>query len=1312
VRVGKANGEDWLRLSEAAHALGVSLNTVRRWSDSGQLASYRSPGGHRRFRRTDVDKLIRGAATEHHDAASPALTAGHWERLRAPLSALAQVTTEAIGVTSCAFLVKTGEHEMSTIAEHTREGEARRAGATQTGPAEDFPAAAQVLRSGRRLVIADLNTTTLLAPAAAGRCLRRGHAAILALPLTLEGGVSAVMELSESRAPRTFTGANVTFAEFMARQASGISAGVAAGGSVSDQVVDSLALPLGPAPPERRPVGETGGAGNVLATALRLRDEVANLLEVYGGGGREEARDGVEADGASAAAESGGGAVARGIAGAAPPDPASMKSTALGAPSRYVPEWRRSPDAALGAMTRPGDDERLAGAALAALLEGAGLGACALHRIEGGVARLVASVGAVALVSGGGSPAANETPSKLDVAEPWQPKDFPAAAQAIAGRASIAVRGGEAFTPEAALRLFASDDIDEALLVPLVFDDAVLGILAVGARQGPLPPATPELAETTARLLAVTLGGGEAVRRLRRRNADLELVIEAGLEDTALLSTQEVLHAVSKRLSEVSHSPVADIYALEGETLRALVSYDGGHLDLEWEGVVVPLDRYPHSRRAVRTAEISIVAGLDDPGLTEEGRLSLEKWGYQAQLSMPLIAGGRVIGLAELSDYAPRDFSPELELIRGLGQVAAHALENASLFEQAERRSRVLDDLADLALLSSRTRDLDSLLGRIAERLLQALEAANCDVFRVCDEGLRCVASYDRSGLDEQQVGRLLDLEAYPALVSAINRRQVLIITGPDDPQLSDEEKRTYRDYGFASEVSVPLVVNDELYGFIDIYDTRGRDYAEYLPFLRSAAQSLAGAFENSRLIEQLSRRTGVLREIVDLGATISQARDLEEVLGVVAGRLRESIEAADCDIFALQGEQLRCLVSADLRGLDRSVVGHVLDIDKFPATALAVRSGEIMTVTSLDDPRLTRQEREDMDEWGFQSELCIPLVSGDRVIGLIDVFDTRPRDYGEYLDFLKSVGQMAAGAIENAQLVSELEKRNTALAELVDLGKVVSGAGGLDELVRAVGPRVVEVVGAQGCQVFRVEDGLLRCLATYDDGAYLDDYAPDAMPLELFPSTVDAMERREALVIQSPGDPRLSDYERDLYRESGSQSEVCVPLCTADAVVGLLDVYDDRPRDYAEHVDFLMSVGQIVAGAFANAILVERLEKANQRLSLLVDSGIELGGTLELSEVLQTVGGGGGAAPPPGRGGGGGGGGGRGGGAGAGRRRRRSGLRHLRRGGRSAALRRLRKSRRAGRGVRGHDVPARRSPARPRGSLERQGRRGPGPRR
>ena len=247
----------------------------------------------------------------------------------------------------------------------------------------------------------------------------------------------------------------------------------------------------------------------------------------------------------------------------------------------------------------------------------------------------------------------------------------------------------------------------------------------------------------------------------------------------------------------------------------------------------------------------------------------------------------------------------------------------------------------------------------------------------------------------------------------------------------------------------LPLVVNDELFGLLDVYDTRERDYAEFLSFLRSTAQTLAGAFESARLVDQLEQRGAVLRDIVELGAVAAQAHDPETVLTALAERLRDTIDAADCDIFTLQGDRLRCLVSADRNGLDTTVVGHVLDIDRFPATALAVHTGQPMTIASLDDPRLTDQERDDMAEYGFQSELCIPLVGGDRVIGLIDVFDTRPRDYGEYLDFLRSMGQTAAGAIENAMLLDKLERRNTALAELVELGRAASSAGGLDQLVR-----------------------------------------------------------------------------------------------------------------------------------------------------------------------------------------------------------------------------------------------------------------------
>lgn len=44
--------------SQAARYLGVSLATVRRWTDAGHIACYRTPGGQRRFSRDQLDEFV------------------------------------------------------------------------------------------------------------------------------------------------------------------------------------------------------------------------------------------------------------------------------------------------------------------------------------------------------------------------------------------------------------------------------------------------------------------------------------------------------------------------------------------------------------------------------------------------------------------------------------------------------------------------------------------------------------------------------------------------------------------------------------------------------------------------------------------------------------------------------------------------------------------------------------------------------------------------------------------------------------------------------------------------------------------------------------------------------------------------------------------------------------------------------------------------------------------------------------------------------------------------------------------------------
>ena len=64
-RVGGNPGggsSDWLTLGQAAIYLGVAQSTVRKWSDGGRLSAFYTPGGHRRFRRGDLDAFLAGSS--------------------------------------------------------------------------------------------------------------------------------------------------------------------------------------------------------------------------------------------------------------------------------------------------------------------------------------------------------------------------------------------------------------------------------------------------------------------------------------------------------------------------------------------------------------------------------------------------------------------------------------------------------------------------------------------------------------------------------------------------------------------------------------------------------------------------------------------------------------------------------------------------------------------------------------------------------------------------------------------------------------------------------------------------------------------------------------------------------------------------------------------------------------------------------------------------------------------------------------------------------------------------------------------------
>jgi excisionase family DNA binding protein len=57
-RRAPASEPDWLTLGQAAKFLGVAQSTIRKWSDQGRVPAFYTPGGHRRYRRRDLESFL------------------------------------------------------------------------------------------------------------------------------------------------------------------------------------------------------------------------------------------------------------------------------------------------------------------------------------------------------------------------------------------------------------------------------------------------------------------------------------------------------------------------------------------------------------------------------------------------------------------------------------------------------------------------------------------------------------------------------------------------------------------------------------------------------------------------------------------------------------------------------------------------------------------------------------------------------------------------------------------------------------------------------------------------------------------------------------------------------------------------------------------------------------------------------------------------------------------------------------------------------------------------------------------------------
>ncbi len=757
------------------------------------------------------------------------------------------------------------------------------------------------------------------------------------------------------------------------------------------------------------------------------------------------------------------------------------------------------------------------------------------------------------------------------------------------------------------------------LWVPVLTDDALVGVLELTCAEPRDLSAHAEVAEAFARLSAQACVAGGLRRSLERHEKALAELVVLSQQAAKTHDAEAFAQTLGERLMEAVNADCVDVWRVNAGAVRSIVTLTREGIEQESTDRTLDLAPYPSLRGAMAALEPLVFCDLRDPRLTEQELELYKSWGYASSVSVPMIAGGAVVGLIELYDDAERDWHKDLEFLTSVAQLVAGLFDNALLVHEVRQREALQHELVELAGALSSVDGTAAIAATAAEHLRRVTGVEDCDVW-LLDEGvMRCVVSLDSRGRDAAVEGKRFDLESFPSSAVVVATQEPLIAATLDDPRIADEERADFAEYGYRSLITLPLVAGVQTIGFIDLFDTKERDHEVLRDYLVSAARTIAGALTNAGLLEELRTRNSALRELVELGDSLSAADELPSLSRTVATRLREALSAEDCDIYRVDGDHMTCLASIDSRGWDGTEIGRTLPLADYPATVAALAANEPIVLGDLDHADLPEKETSAYRHWGYRSMVSMPLVVEGRPIGLIDVFDTRVRDFSERLDFIRSVGRLLSSAFEEAALLERLEESNRELRLLVSSSLDFSASLDHDAVLTAVAERLIEVTAADLCDVYRIDGDEIEILVSVG-GHWDEDPVGQRWKLADYRTFVKALaERRPVITRDILDDPDATEDERAEARRWGYRGTLDVPLLAHGECVGFLELDSREPHEFPEK-DLVMGLAQLAGQALANAQLYRQLDGNARRMTLMAESSLELASSLDLEQILQAT--------------------------------------------------------------------------------------------
>jgi phosphoserine phosphatase RsbU/P len=229
----------------------------------------------------------------------------------------------------------------------------------------------------------------------------------------------------------------------------------------------------------------------------------------------------------------------------------------------------------------------------------------------------------------------------------------------------------------------------------------------------------------------------------------------------------------------------------------------------------------------------------------------------------------------------------------------------------------------------------------------------------------------------------------------------------------------------------------------------------------------------------------------------------------------------------------------------------------------------------------------------GVRSELAVPLIVKNRVIGVIDIQSEQLNYFQpEHLHLLKLTASRIAQAIENARLYTRVSRQAQTLQVLNEISREFTSILDLESLLERIGTLLRRIIDYQMFSIWIVNERekVLENRFALRFGERF--YPEDRLPLERGLVGVAIAERRLVHAPDVRKDPRYLMFNPE------TRSEMAMPLIYKGKVIGILDIEHTRAHFFNEdHERALTTLAAQIAISVENARLYQRVAQQEQRL-------------------------------------------------------------------------------------------------------------------